>query len=570
MGTSNKRNYQGENRMEDYGQIKVNQYRTCIIVPFSYDDSFFGQMLREKEADYKEENKKKKEEKDYSKFCFKEFFQKKQIKNSEPFSEKAKGWFVEKDRSGSTEQLILQCYELKDREKINLNPTVKGIYVLSKEQYEFKIRKIKAWFFRNGQGFLTLELQSENVETIEDILAFNGLRWVNKDRKFFWKKKVAKDREEVISTNIKELLEKCLDSLKAVGVKDWGIMEDKAYFLSVLISDGDYEIENENEVLSRLCLKYSVGKPVADAQKNAMEFYSTYPYIHCGICANTVAVLGDCFKEKSKQKEQSNREFMTVTYPENIFSHYLITYLYYLSRYDKYKQLKEEWESDKKTTVREMRNKIQIGTEISKIAGSRHEQMDKIFYDILCNQVWEFPNKLIKFKKEVRYDVFISYRHDGGQYLALLLYEHLMQKGVNVFWDKACLRAGHFDEQLYQKIEQSRNLIVVLSPQCIERLTEEGDWICKELHQAFRNEQCPVPVLMVAMENVRFPDKKMVENLLQSENVRKLSKESREILEDTLNELTKCQGIQTDVALFDGVIDRIVAALHLKNNENEA
>ena len=36
--------------MEDYGQIKVNQYRTCIIIPFSYDDSFFGQMIKEESA----------------------------------------------------------------------------------------------------------------------------------------------------------------------------------------------------------------------------------------------------------------------------------------------------------------------------------------------------------------------------------------------------------------------------------------------------------------------------------------------------------------------------------------
>lgn len=44
-------------------------------------------------------------------------------------------------------------------------------------------------------------------------------------------------------------------------------MEDKAYFLSVLISDGNREVDNTSEVLQRLCLKYSVNKPIADAQK---------------------------------------------------------------------------------------------------------------------------------------------------------------------------------------------------------------------------------------------------------------------------------------------------------------
>ena len=34
-------------------------------------------------------------------------------------------------------------------------------------------------------------------------------------------------------------------------------------------------------------------------KKNATELYSSYKYIWCGICRNTVAILGDCFKEQS-------------------------------------------------------------------------------------------------------------------------------------------------------------------------------------------------------------------------------------------------------------------------------
>lgn len=60
--------------MEDYGQIKINQYRTCMIIPFSYDSSFFGQMLQEKEEDYKEENKKRKMREIIPDFVLKNFF----------------------------------------------------------------------------------------------------------------------------------------------------------------------------------------------------------------------------------------------------------------------------------------------------------------------------------------------------------------------------------------------------------------------------------------------------------------------------------------------------------------
>lgn len=522
--------------MEDYGQIKVNQYRTCIIIPFSYDDSFFGQMIKEESA---------------GKLLGKDF-QKEHIKLDGPFNEEET--LTENCRE---KKRSLQCYKISNsgRADLGLSQNRKQCCILNKSKTKFKLEEIKVWFFKNGRGYLTLEIKlpNENLVELDKVLEFNAVRWMYRGTEFSQK------IDSLDKVSVKTITEGCLKKLKCVGGKA-RIAEKENYYLTLVMPQLD---RVDKELLNRVNLKFPLDKTI-NKEQQVMYSYNPYQYIHWKIADKAVSVLVDD-NVKSERDKRVLKDF-----DKKIFNQYFIAYLYYLSKYDRYKQLKEEWEGDNKTTVREMRNKIQTGTEISKIAGIGHEHIDKIFYDILCNQVWKFQNKLMKFKEEVRYDVFISYRHDGGQYLALLLYEHLIQKGVNVFWDKACLRAGHFDEQLYEKIEQSRNLIVVLSPQCIERLIEKGDWICKELHKAFRNEQSPVPVLMVAMENVRFPDKKMIENLLQSENVRELSGKSREILEDTLNELTKCQGIQTDAALFDGVIERIVSALHLKRNGNEA
>lgn len=484
-----------------------------MIIPFSYDSSFFGQMLQEKEEDYKEENKKKKNERDYSRFCFKEFFQKIQIRNSEPFSEKAKEWLVEKGENSNTEKLVLQCYEFRngEREKINLNQKVNCIYTLSKQKYSFKIQKIKAWFFKTGQGFLTLELRSEGIETIKEALTFNSLRWVNRDRKFNWKKRKSKNEEKIISTNIKEILEKCLDSLKNIGVRNGGIMEDKAYFLSVLISDGNREVDNTSEVLQRLCLKYSVNKPIADAQKNAIELYSSYKYIWCGICGNTVAILGDCFKEQSEQKEQSNKEFMTVTYPNNIFSHYLITYLYYLSCYKKYQDLSD-----------------MLG----------------------------LPDKINELKKEYKkYDIFISYRHDGGQYLALLLFEHLREKGLKVFLDVESLKVGHFDEQIYNEIESCKYLLFVVSPGCVKKLVEVNDWVAKELVGAVK---AGCKILPVYMEGVSITDSEYIDSILNPEEEKP---EVSEELKTVLKALPIFQSFEAKVGSFDSSVEKIIAAL---------
>ena len=92
---------------------------------------------------------------------------------------------------------------------------------------------------------------------------------------------------------------------------------------------------------------------------------------------------------------------------------------------------------------------------------------DDIFYNILCESL-NLPDKINELKKEYKkYDIFISYRHDGGQYLALL-FEHLREKGLKVFLDVESLKVGHFDEQIYNEIER-RNIFVC----CFTRLCKE-------------------------------------------------------------------------------------------------
>lgn len=49
----------------------------------------------------------------------------------------------------------------------------------------------------------------------------------------------------------------------------------------------------------------------------------------------------------------------------------------------------------------------------------------------------------------MKYDVFISYRRDGGDILAMLLYNRLKDDGYNPFYDIETLRSGRFNEQLY-------------------------------------------------------------------------------------------------------------------------
>lgn len=48
-----------------------------------------------------------------------------------------------------------------------------------------------------------------------------------------------------------------------------------------------------------------------------------------------------------------------------------------------------------------------------------------------------------------RYQIFISYRRDGGEFFGKILSDKLIAKGYSVFFDVEALRSGPFNDQLY-------------------------------------------------------------------------------------------------------------------------
>ena len=81
----------------------------------------------------------------------------------------------------------------------------------------------------------------------------------------------------------------------------------------------------------------------------------------------------------------------------------------------------------------------------------------------------------------LKYDIFISYRREGGDATALFLREKLMQRGLRVFLDIIDLHKGYFDEALLGCIAEAPNFLVILSPglfgslRSSDRLASPGD-----------------------------------------------------------------------------------------------
>lgn len=104
----------------------------------------------------------------------------------------------------------------------------------------------------------------------------------------------------------------------------------------------------------------------------------------------------------------------------------------------------------------------------------------------------------------MQYDIFISYRRDGGDVIAHVLYERLTQMGYAVFQDIESLRSGKFNTAIYEKIEQCKDVILVLPQNAFERCDEEEDWLRKEIVCALKNKKNIIPVML---RGFSWPDK---------------------------------------------------------------
>ena len=103
----------------------------------------------------------------------------------------------------------------------------------------------------------------------------------------------------------------------------------------------------------------------------------------------------------------------------------------------------------------------------------------------------------------MQYDIFISYRRNGGDMLAHILYERLTQKGYSVFQDIEVLRSGKFNTAIYEKIEKCKDVILVLSPGALDRCADEEDWVRKEIVCALKSRKNIIPIMLRGFE---WPD----------------------------------------------------------------
>lgn len=134
---------------------------------------------------------------------------------------------------------------------------------------------------------------------------------------------------------------------------------------------------------------------------------------------------------------------------------------------------------------------------------------------------------------EKEYDVFISYRREPAAQTALALECKLQNEKLRVFLDVSDLRAGRFDKALRDRIANTPNFIVILSPGCFDRCSDKKDWFRREITHALRKERNIIPIEMAAFE---FPDPDALPSVLRSLNFDKYHRisSSHRLLDDVV------------------------------------
>lgn len=93
-----------------------------------------------------------------------------------------------------------------------------------------------------------------------------------------------------------------------------------------------------------------------------------------------------------------------------------------------------------------------------------------------------------------KYDIFISYRRDGGAQYARILQLMLTQRGYKVFLDYDELTDGIFSDHIKAAIKDAPVFMLVLSEGALQRCINEDDWVRQEILLATQHNKHFVPI----------------------------------------------------------------------------
>ena len=134
------------------------------------------------------------------------------------------------------------------------------------------------------------------------------------------------------------------------------------------------------------------------------------------------------------------------------------------------------------------------------------------------------------------FDIFISYRREGGEILGRLFFE-LLKDDYKVFFDHESLSSGRFDKKLLDIIAGCSDTLFILTKGCFDRCSNPNDWFMQEISCALENSRNII--------------------LLMSEDFVMPSSQEAEAIHPQLASLIKYNGYRISVAYIDSIIGKL-------------
>ena len=139
-----------------------------------------------------------------------------------------------------------------------------------------------------------------------------------------------------------------------------------------------------------------------------------------------------------------------------------------------------------------------------------------------------------------KYDIFISYRRQGGSETAKHLRDSLTEKGYRVFLDIESLRSGPFNTELYRVIENSKDFLLILPENALDRCVDENDWVRLEIEHA---KKCGINVIPILLQGFEFP----------------------ETLPESIEFVRTQNGLAANIEYYDAFVKHVEEFLHSKH-----
>lgn len=125
---------------------------------------------------------------------------------------------------------------------------------------------------------------------------------------------------------------------------------------------------------------------------------------------------------------------------------------------------------------------------------------NEIDNNVICNrsesEIDEEIRRLDSYSpQKIDYDIFLSYRRDGGRDCARTIKLQLGNLGFkNVFYDFNSIRDGVFNTQILDAIYSCNDFLLLLTPNALDRCAEKGDWVTREIRTAIKYNCKIIPI----------------------------------------------------------------------------